>query len=271
VRRLFTLLESALRQTTEVGPRRQRSIEHHRTRVAAQLERRGLVELLPLVGRLPRRYLLARSPAFIARHLALAAGAPLRDGEVRLQARRHRGSHVWDILIVARDRPGLLSTMAGVLALRGASVLAADAATCSDGLVLDVFTVTSGHGAPLTDALWPRVASDLQLANEGRLPLDELLATATETSDEDVRVTIDNVASQFFSVVEVRAPDRVGLLYRITRALYAVGLDIHHARVATYPEGALDVFYAWDLSGNKLDEQRARLTEERVVALLTGR
>jgi len=71
-------------------------------------------------------------------------------------------------------------------------------------------------------------------------------------------VSVDNAASQFFSVVEVRAPDQVGLLYRITRALHDLGLDIHHAKIATRPEGALDVFYVWDLSGEKLDEPGAK-------------
>jgi [protein-PII] uridylyltransferase len=74
---------------------------------------------------------------------------------------------------------------------------------------------------------------------------------------DPVKVHVDNTASQVFSLVEVRAPDRVGLLYRITRALHDLGLDIHHAKVATYPEGAVDVFYVWDLSGSKLDEQQA--------------
>ena len=46
--------------------------------------------------------------------------------------------------------------MSGVLALRGATVLAADAATSADGLVLDVFTVGSAYGAPLEASLWPR-------------------------------------------------------------------------------------------------------------------
>jgi [protein-PII] uridylyltransferase len=265
LRQLFTLLERALREGSEVGARRQRSVDHHRERVANHLERRGLHALLPQVGRLPRRYLLSRSPAFIARHLALAGGVPLRDGEVRLQARRHRGTSVWDVYIVARDRPGLLASMSGVLALRGASVLAADAATCSDGLVLDVFTVASAHGAALPASLWPRVANDLQRAIDGKLRLAEVLAGTADAADE-VRVSIDNTASEFFSVVEVRAADRVGLLYRIARALYESGLDIHHAKVATHPEGALDVFYVWNLAGKKLDESVREETARQVAA-----
>jgi len=88
---------------------------------------------------------------------------------------------------------------------------------------------------------------------------------------EAIHVSVDNTASQFFSVVEVRAPDQVGLLYRITRALHELGLDIHHAKIATLPEGALDVFYVWDLSGEKLDEPGAnRIAAELATRLKTS-
>jgi [protein-PII] uridylyltransferase len=215
---------------------------------------------------------LARSPAFVARHLALLGAQPLADGEVRMQAHRHRQPGLWDILLVARDRPGLLATVAGVLALRGTSVLAADAATCADGLVLDVFTVAAAHGEALVDQRWSEIAADLQAALEGRVPLRDLLGVRRLEPDEAdaIQVSVDNAASQFFSVVEVRAPDQVGLLYRITRALHELGLDIHHAKIATYPEGALDVFYVWDLAGEKLGEPAARRAAVDLATWLRG-
>jgi [protein-PII] uridylyltransferase len=254
--------------------RRSRSVEHHREQVVRALGRRNLADLSAVVARLPRRYLLTRSAAFTARHLALLAGAPLGDGEVRVRAHRQRLAPEWDLVIVARDRPGLLATVAGVLALRGASVLAADAATTADGLALDVFTVGSAYGAPLESSVWPRVENDLQAALDGSLPLDALLATApldgADQAHDEVRVRVDNAVSQFYSVIEIRAPDRVGLLYRITRAFHRLGLDIHHAKVATHPDGALDVFYVWDLAGNKLDEERAEAVAADLTAALTA-
>ncbi|HLZ26982.1 MAG TPA: ACT domain-containing protein [Chloroflexota bacterium] len=272
MRQLFTRLEAALRQSGEVGPRRTRSLEQHRARITHELQRRKMTTLLPLVARLPRRYVLARSPAFVARHLSLLAGAELADGEFRMQAHRHRQPGVWDVLIVARDRPGLLATVAGVLALRGTSVLAADAATCADGLVLDVFTVGGAFGVPVAVERWPAVAADIRAALEGRVPLRDLLGARVMEPEEAaaVHVSVDNAASQFFSVIEVRAPDQVGLLYRITRALHELGLDIHHAKIATHPEGALDVFYVWDLSGEKLDAASAARTADSLAARLKG-
>lgn len=265
MRQLFGQLETTLRQSGELGQRRQRSVDQYRDRLLRELERRNLMDLAPHVARLPRRYLLMHTPAFAVRHLALLGTQPLRDGEVRMQAHRHRQAGLWDVLIVARDRPGLLAMVAGVLSLRGASVLAADAATSADGLVLDVFTVSSA------DTLqWSQVEADLRAAFQGRIPLHDLLGSRPMQPDEAaaVEVAIDNSASQFFSVVEIRAPDQVGLLYRIASALHALGLDIHHARIATNPDGAFDVFYVRDLSGEKLSDSASADAAASIAARL---
>ncbi|GAC1318787.1 MAG: [protein-PII] uridylyltransferase [Chloroflexota bacterium] len=272
LRQLLVRLDSVLRQTSEVGTRRARSLEGARNRVSRELERRDLAALVPLVARLPRRYVLTQTPTAIARHLALLRTAPLGDGEVRLEAHPHRHRGWWSLRIVARDRPGLLATVAGVIALRGASTMSADAATSSDGLVLDVFTVSGLAGSALERERVTAIAADLQAALAECIPLADLLGVRPLPPEDAaaIRVTIDNTASKFFSIVEVRAPDLVGLLYRIANSLHELGLDIHHARIATHPEGAVDVFYVWDLSGAKLDDEAADTTAMRLTARLRG-
>jgi [protein-PII] uridylyltransferase len=267
VRQLFSSLELALRQPAEVGARRTHALEQRRERIIRALYRRNLPYLVRTVARLPRRYILTRSPEQAARHLALLERGPLAEGEVRMQASRHRQPGMWDLLLVARDRPGLLATLAGVLALRGASVLGADAATTSDGLVLDVFNV--GSAQPLQ---WPRIEADLDRALQGHIPLDDLLGSRPIDPHDAaaIHVAVDNTASQFFNVVEVRAPDQVGLLYRIASGLHAERLDIQHARIATHPDGALDVFYVRDLGGRKLSDEAAEEVAESIAARLRG-
>ncbi|GAC1365138.1 MAG: hypothetical protein NVSMB32_08390 [Actinomycetota bacterium] len=65
---------------------------------------------------------------------------------------------------------------------------------------------------------------------------------------------VDDDASDFFTVVEVRATDRVGLLYTLTRALVEMELDIHVAKVSTYGEEVVDVFYVRDFEGQKVTD-----------------
>jgi [protein-PII] uridylyltransferase len=79
------------------------------------------------------------------------------------------------------------------------------------------------------------------------------------------RVLIDNKASARATVIEVNGRDRPGLLYDLTRALSKLQLMIHGARIATYGERAIDVFYVQDALGDKI-EAPARL--ERIRARL---
>jgi [protein-PII] uridylyltransferase len=71
------------------------------------------------------------------------------------------------------------------------------------------------------------------------------------------RVTVDNSLSDTHTVVEVKAPDRVGLLYLVTRTLADEGLDIATAKIATDLDHALDAFYVTDRAGRKVDAPAA--------------
>jgi [protein-PII] uridylyltransferase len=70
-------------------------------------------------------------------------------------------------------------------------------------------------------------------------------------------VTVDNTLSDTHTVVEVKAPDRLGLLYLITRALAAEGLDIATAKIATDLDHAFDAFYVTDHGGQKVEAPAA--------------
>ena len=80
---------------------------------------------------------------------------------------------------------------------------------------------------------------------------------------------MDNQLSDADTVVEVKCPDRLGLLYLITRTLSAEGLDIASARIATEIDQALDTFYVHDRDGRKLDEpagtERIRASLEQAL------
>jgi [protein-PII] uridylyltransferase len=69
------------------------------------------------------------------------------------------------------------------------------------------------------------------------------------------RVLIDNGASATHTVIEVNGRDRPGLLYDVTRALTRLGLQIATARVSTYGENAVDVFYVKDVFGLKVEHE----------------
>ena len=194
-----------------------------------------------------------------AEHLAL-----LRAGEQVLQGDDDR------LTVVAADRRGLFSRVTGVLALHGLGVLDA-AATSREGMALEVLRVESSFGPTVA---WEKVIADLERVLEGRLALEARLAErvrdygARESRgpvQEPPHVVVDNEASRDATVLEVHAVDAVGVLYRITRALAELELNIVSAKVQTLGDRVVDAFYVRDLFGDKLLDPATLVEVERAL------
>ena len=208
------------------------------------------------VLRMPRSYFLSVEPARIASHYA-AIAPDVGSTEVRAAARPGAKSGTYEVLVVAADRPGLLSWIAGAVAMAGLSILAAQVFTTDDGVAVDVFEVEGIFEPEVDDARWREFRGVLRKAVEGRLSLDHRVAEKRArypnvSSQTPVTVLVDNEASDYSTVIEVGAPDRIGLLYDITSALAGLMLDVHLAKVATYTGRVVDAFYVRDALGRKV-------------------
>jgi [protein-PII] uridylyltransferase len=177
------------------------------------------------------------------------------------------------LTVMTDDRPGIFSRVAGVLALHGLDVLAASAYSSDDGRALAEFRVVD---AVRTEIPWPRITADLERALGGRLALNARLAERARTYSRARRpvlparasVHFHNDASATATVIDVEAPDGIGVLYRITRSMAELDLDIRSARVQTLGTQVLDAFYVRDASGQKITD--ARILGEIEQAILHG-
>jgi [protein-PII] uridylyltransferase len=167
--------------------------------------------------------------------------------------------------VVAPDRTGLLATVAGSLSLVGFDIGSASGYTHHDGMALEVFTGTDRFGRLGDGDGRGRLFTTLSAALSGELPLEEQLrertrryrSAPTQAAARDVSITVDNEASAFATVVEVHAPDDVGLLARVTAVFVDLGLDVTQAIVSTLGERVVDVFYLRDATGQKLSDRLA--------------
>jgi [protein-PII] uridylyltransferase len=147
--------------------------------------------------------------------------------------------------VVAPDRPGLLSLSAGVLALHRLDVRSASGFS-RGATAVTVFRVSPRFGS-LPD--WALVRDDLRRAVEGTLPLAEKLeAREAAYARTDVPVAASTVrlvddASETATIGEVRAPDELGVLHRITAVLDHFGLDVRSAHISTLGADVVDAFY----------------------------
>jgi [protein-PII] uridylyltransferase len=186
----------------------------------------------------------------------------VRDGTVR---------------VVGPDRPGLFAATVGVLTLHGQDVRAARAASSPDVAVAE-FDVEPAYGAPVAAS---EVEAELVAAVEHRLDVEGRLRERAEaygrlrlpTAAQPAapRLIVHDEESPTAVIVEVRAPDGVGVLYRIAGALRDAGLDIRLAKIATLGHEVVDTFYVVDARTSRRPSPTALAAlEPRILAALNS-
>jgi [protein-PII] uridylyltransferase len=243
-------------------------------RVGRQQLRAAVAERLPAdfemeidahFASLPERYFQTHKPEEIAAHLKLvheflekhfAAEEGTLLPVVRWVPHPNAGhSELW---VCTWDRHQLLARIAGALAANELSILSADIFTRNDGLVLDIFRVTTPR--------FQAVEDERDMQRVGKLLSEALMVESYDfmpllakrlrraqpwerTLDFPVRITINPDINPTYTVVDIAAPDRLGLLYEILRAVSDAKFLIAAARITTEKGAAIDSFYITDMEG----------------------
>lgn len=180
------------------------------------------------------------------------------------------------VVVVNPDRPGTFSRLAGVLSIHGMDVVSAQAH--SDEARGDVPAMAASQfrvQVALSPSEWAPVIADLDRAVRGGLAIEARLSDRARTyrrrrptqaaPPAPPRLVFHDRASSNATVIEVRAPTAIGILYRITKALAEVGLDIRHATVQTIGVDVVDTFYVRTSDGRLVADVDHRREIERAV------
>ncbi len=161
------------------------------------------------------------------------------------------------LTVVAMDRPGLVSDIAGVLHAINIDIHAAQIFTRSstDEIAIDTLYIDS-EGRQLSEMKKWQLEGDLVNVLTGQLSVEDLLkrrgkAKPPKLDKVSVRV-LENLSDQE-TVLEARSIDSPGLLHYFTKKIAELHWNIHSARVATWGHEARDVFYVTNHAGAKLD------------------
>src|SRR5438132_445421 len=179
------------------------------------------------------------------------------------------------------ERERLLAKVAGSLSVVPLNILSADVFPRADNVVLAVFRVCDTNAHPATD---PRdfklMEQTLQRALEDEsfhfLPLIEKakrqsrgLAPAIEFP---TRIAIDNKTHPTYTLIEIQAPDRLGLLYDVLSCLDRENILIPLSRINTQAGAAIDTLYVVDGANHAkiTDSHRIRAIHEHLSSAILG-
>ncbi len=178
------------------------------------------------------------------------------------------------VAVAAEDRPGLLAAVAGCLTLHRLEVVAADTATVAGarGPVAMVSCRVQPREGTGPDG--SRLAADLRKALIGELELDRALDARVRSARRPSIVApaprvvwaVDRATDA--TILELRAADDVGLLYRVAHALELAGANVRAARISTLGADVVDAFY---LVGDWSGPAERSTVEQAVLAAAQSR
>lgn len=252
--------------------------------VAADLAERAetrRAEVIDLIGSLPSvmaQMETAYWTGFDADTLAGHAQLFSQMGDISVTTHVREDGGGVTLFVSGPDRLGLFADLAGQIASEGADIVSAQVFTSASGYIIDVFTLQDQQGGLFADGETRRLdrlidgvrnlfershgPRELQPAKRGQREAAFLVQAA---------VDIDALASTRFTVIDVTARNRPGLLRDVARVVAEHDLSIHSAHVGSYGERVFDAFYVQTKDGQKLTDETLKETlKTHLLAILSS-
>jgi [protein-PII] uridylyltransferase len=237
-------------------------IEFHRDEAKRELRMRGIAEsrVDTYFDAMPRRYFVSHTARQIVQHAMVVFS--FGPEQLISTSVRETPEGVSLFILCARDQHGLYGKVAGCLTAVGINILTSQVYTMREGMALEVYRVsTPTGGAAERRAVWANLDHTLEDVLSGRRELDALvqllrrpIGRKVTPSRRPPSVAISNQVSDFYTVLDLTANDRLGLLFDVTRTIAAHGLEIFLSRATTVVDQVADTFYLKGPDGKKLTD-----------------
>ena len=243
----------------------EKRVEQRREGAAAELKTLGVAEtsIHAYFDGMPRRYFTAHTPRQIARHARVLLS--LGESQIVSTSVREMRGDFSEFILCTQDSHGLYSRVAGVMTAQNINILGAHVYSTRSGLALEVYRVSTPLGGGDERRLkWEEFERALRQVLAGELAVDDLLRRrgrpvggTKAPAPKPVNVSANNIESDFYTIVDVAANDRLGLLHDLTRVIAEHGCEIYISKASTILDQVTDTFYLKDRSGSKLPDTDA--------------
>jgi [protein-PII] uridylyltransferase len=227
---------------------------------------------------MPKGYVFGVPSEQIIEELKLLKSLPHNDAVAWGRWLPGRNAVEYTIGAYEEITPGIFHKLTGALTSKRMQILTAEIHTLAGHLVLDRFYVHDlDYSSEPPVSRLEEVNSALVAAlkdKSGKPPVFTKVWRTTEKFIEDsvklpTQVRVDTVSSDRFTIIDIFAHDRLGLLYDISRTIFELGLSVELAKISTHLDQVVDVFYVTDQSGKKiLDDARLAAIRRALVEAL---
>ncbi|MHB1696732.1 MAG: [protein-PII] uridylyltransferase family protein [bacterium] len=198
----------------------------------------------------PNKYLTRESSENILLHLKLFSKIS-HNHRFNFVAKAHIEEDYYEIIICGEDKKTMFSDMTGVLSYFDFNIMSADINTRKDGRFIDTFFVNHTYKKVDGDIDWHKLRNTFFNVFNGNISLADMFKNKRKTESLYKKsgprvsnsVEIYNNISGEFTVIEIQALDRKGLLYDIGRIFNGFNINIFASKITTQGNKAFDTFY----------------------------
>ena len=177
---------------------------------------------------------------------------------------QHSNSNVSELVVIAPDNFGLFSKISGIVSSCNINIISAKILTRSDGFAIDYFVINDLMERAITEKRSKdKLFNNLKFGLEGLYNFENELEnnfnqipTKIKKISAPIRVFVDNNTSNNFTIIEINCKNEPGILYKITKSMSHLNLQIQSASISTYGTRVTDIFYVKDFFGEKIKDHK---------------
>jgi [protein-PII] uridylyltransferase len=267
-----------MERATELFERR---VETRRQAAAEELAGEGVTDaaISEYFDLIPQRYFISHTPTQIARHARVAMEH--RPDRLFTHGIKEMRGEFTEFIVYTKDVHGLYSNVAGVLTAHHMNIFGAHVYTTRDGMALEVYRVSTPSGDENSrEVVWHDFLESLGRVLRGEIGVAELLlrrgrpvgAVIAPSPRHPEEVEVSNEESDFYTIVDVLANDRLGLLHDLTRVIAEHGYEVYISKAGKVLDQVSDTFYLKDAEGRKISDEGAieALRRDLLAAIRSG-
>lgn len=179
-----------------------------------------------------------------------------------------------NITVITKDKISLLSKLCGSFVINDLNIHDAKIFTRRDGIIIDSFNVTDFRTHTIVDesryekikgSIINLLSENLNIAKEIQGVKARWKRLTNNLLDSTIPLEVEFEEHDDFNIIDISAPDKIGLLYYITNKMSELGLTVAFAKISTKVDGVLDAFYVKMSNGKKIKPSEYQFIRTEII------
>lgn len=179
-----------------------------------------------------------------------------------------------NITVITKDKISLLSKLCGSFVINDLNIHDAKIFTRRDGIIIDSFNVTDFRTHKIVDesryekikgSILNVLSENLNIAKEIQSAKARWKRLTNNLLDSTTPLEVEFEEHDNYNIIDISAPDKIGLLYNITNKMAELGLTVAFAKISTKVDGVLDAFYVNMSNGKKIKPSEYQFIRTEII------